>query len=267
MTLPRLYLDGRYGQIHARRIGSGAPVILLHQSPLSSAQFEAAMPSLAASGLDCLALDMWGFGMSDPPPADPSLDDYASVIKAGLAYLGVERAHLVGHHTGASVAARFAARAPEAVDRLVLNGCALLSAEEKAFFATFKFGPTQITPDGSHLTAAWQNRLKATPGWTDLNAMHRWTIEGLARGETSWMAFPAVIGADMANDIAGLKSPTLFFTNTGEDLYAATKRAHGLRPDQAYGELQGGTHDIIDEQPEAWAKIVGDFLTGGRLGD
>jgi haloalkane dehalogenase len=267
MTIRRLYLDGRLGQIHARAAGAGAPVILLHQSPLSSAQFEAALPALAARGFACLALDMWGFGMSDPPPASPTLEDYASVIEAGLAHLGVAKAHLVGHHTGASVAARFAAANPGTVDRLVLNGCALLSAEEKAFFATFKFGPTQIEADGAHLQKAWDARLKATPGWTDLSAMHRWVIEGLARGQTSWMAFPAVIGADMAADLATIAAPMLFFTNTGEDLYAATRRAHALRPDEAYAELDGGTHDIIDEQPAAWARVIADFLSGGRRND
>lgn len=267
MTIRRLYLDGRFGQIHARAAGAGAPVILLHQSPLSSAQFEAALPALAARGLSCLALDMWGFGMSDAPAPSPTLDDYASVIEAGLAHLGVAKAHLVGHHTGASVAARFAASHPPAVDRLVLNGCALLSPEEKALFSTFKFGPTDIAPDGSHLQRAWDTRIKATPGWSDLAAMNRWVIEGLARGQTSWMAFPAVFASDMAADLAAVTAPTLFFTNTGEDLYAATQRAHALRPDQTYAELPGGTHDIVDEQPDAWAKIIADFLIEERLDD
>jgi hypothetical protein len=33
-----------------------------------------------------------------------------------------------------------------------------------------------------------------------------------------------------------------------------------MRPDFAYAELEGGTIDIIDEQPEAWAQAVADFL-------
>lgn len=262
MTIRRGYIDGAFGQIHTRRIGQGAPVILLHQSPLSGAQFEAALPALAAAGFDCLALDMWGFGMSDAPPLGATLDDFATVLPPALAALGVSRAHIVGHHTGASVGARFAAAHPGAVDRLVLNGTALLSDEEKAFFASFKFGPTQPQADGSHLIAAWETRVRATPGWTDLAAMHRWTIEGLARGATSWMAFPAVIGSDLTADLKAITAPTLLFTNTTEDLYAATNRAREVRPDFAYAELIGGTHDIIDEQPDAWADVVATFLKG-----
>jgi hypothetical protein len=51
------------------------------------------------------------------------------------------------------------------------------------------------------------------------------------------------------------------FTNTGEDLYESTRRAWQLRPDFfAYAELQGGTHDIVDEQPQAWVETIDRFL-------
>jgi pimeloyl-ACP methyl ester carboxylesterase len=258
--MKRGYFDGPWGQVHYRRFGDGAPTVLLHQSPLSSAQFEAAIPFLAAAGLDCVALDLPGMGMSDPAPQSARLDDFVAVIPAALSHFGWANANLVGHHTGASLAARFGALNPFQVRRLVLNGVALLNAQERAFFETFKFGSTQLQHDGSHLALAWATRVKATPGWTNLAAMHRWTIEGLARGDTSWMAFPAVIGHDLEPDLRMLAMPTLFFTNTGEDLFEASKRAHVLRPDCAFYALDGGTHDIIDEQPEAWSKVIGEFL-------
>ena len=51
------------------------------------------------------------------------------------------------------------------------------------------------------------------------------------------------------------------FTNTGEDLYDSTRRTHAMRPDFfAYAELQGGSHDIIDEQPDNWVREVVRFL-------
>ena len=41
----------------------------------------------------------------------------------------------------------------------------------------------------------------------------------------------------------------------------AQSSAHALRPDFfAYAELQGGSHDIVDEQPAEWAKVVVDYL-------
>jgi pimeloyl-ACP methyl ester carboxylesterase len=266
----RGYLDGPTGQVHHRRLGEGGePVLLLHQSPLSSTQFDAVLPGLAAAGFDALALDLPGYGGSDEPPADATLDDYASIIPAALDAMGWADAHLVGHHSGAVLAAVQAARGSAGrVRRVVLNGFPLLGEAERAHFATFHFGPKAPQPDGSHLIAAWQNRLRATPGWSDLQLMHRYTVEGLYRGASNWRMFPLVIAADLEAVLHRIEAPTLLFTNTGEDLYEATRRAHALRPRAfEYAELQGGTHDIVDERPGEWVSVVAGFLRGdGRTG-
>jgi pimeloyl-ACP methyl ester carboxylesterase len=151
------------------------------------------------------------------------------------------------------------------VRRLVLNGFPLLSQAERDHFATFYFGPKDPLADGSHLLLAWENRLRSTPGWSDLALMHRYTVEGLYRGATNWRAFPLIIGADLGGLVQSLAVPTLLLTNTGEDLYESTRRTHALRADFfAYAELQGGTHDIIDEQPGPWVDAVAAFLEGPR---
>jgi len=265
-TPRRGYLEGPAGQVHYRRAGEGGePLLLLHQSPLSSTQFDAVLPRLAAQGFDALALDLPGYGMSDEPAAGATLEDYAGIIPAAMGALGLSRAHLLGHHSGAVLAAVHAAARPSGLDRLVLNGFPLLGEAERKHFATFHFGPKEPKPDGSHLLVAWQNRLRATPGWADLALMHRYTVEGLHRGGSNWRMFPLVIAADMEAVLRRIEAPTLLFTNTGEDLYDSTRRAHALRPDDfAYAELEGGTHDIIDEQPEAWTRVVTEFLRGVR---
>ena len=261
--MQRGYFGGPQGQIHYRRAGKmgDTPLLLLHQSPLSSTQFDAVIPELAERGFHAVALDMPGFGMSDALPVDAQLEDYAAILPAALAAFGWSGASIVGHHTGAVVAAVFAAAQPALVTKLVLNGFPLLTQVERDHFASFYFGPKDPKPDGSHLLTAWNNRLRSTPGWSDLALMHRYTVEGLTRGNTNWRAFPLVINADLSGLLQRLTTPTLLLTNTGEDLYAATKRAHALRSDFfRYAELTGGSHDIIDEQPAAWTRTVVDFL-------
>ncbi len=266
----RGYYDGPTGQIHYRRCAgreaagrAGTPLLLLHQSPLSSTQFEAVMPTLASAGFDVLAPDMPGFGMSDVAPEGATLEDFASIIPSALAAMGWSRAHIVGHHTGAVLGAVFAEKQPEAVDKLVLNGFPLLGKAERDHFATFYFGPKEPKPDGTHLLIAWENRLRSTPGWSDIHLMHRYTVEALHRGANNWKAFPLVISADLESVLQRLAVPTLMFTNTGEDLYQSTRRAHALRADFfAYAELQGGSHDIVDEQPDNWANAVTTYLRG-----
>lgn len=264
----RGYLDGPTGQIHYRAAGfepgAGAtrdPLILLHQSPLSSTQFDAVLPLLAREGYAAIALDMPGFGLSDEAHEGATLEDYASIIGAALQTMGWARADIVGHHTGAVLAAVFAVGQPLAVRKLVLNGFPLLGEAERKHFATFYFGPKTPVADGRHLLTAWETRLRSTPGWSDIELMHRYTVEALHRGATNWRAFPLVIGADLESVLRKLQVPTLLLTNTGEDLYESTRRAHALRPGEfAYAELVGGSHDIVDEQPQAWVQEVLRFL-------
>ena len=259
----RAYLDGRWGQVHLRRAGAGGrPLLLFHQSPLSGAMFDPALPRLAARGFDCVAVDTPGYGLSDAPPAPVSIADYAASMVDVLGGLGWDAATVVGHHTGAAIAASLAVQAPGRVSRLVLNGVPLLSTDERAHFATFRFGPLDLRADGSHLAAAWAQRLAATSGWSDLAAMHRHCVEMLANPARYWWAFQAAFAQDMAADLAAVACPAALLTNTGEDLYEATRRAAVLRPDFALVALDGGTHDIVDEQPEAWTRAVA-MLIGG----
>lgn len=262
MTLGRAYVDGPYGQLHLRIAGQGTPLILLHQSPLSGDQFSAALPLLAEAGFCAVAMDTPGFGQSDRPAHPVGIAGYADAIPAVLAAMGWGKAHVLGHHTGASIAASLAARRPELVDRLILNGVALLSDEERAHFAQFRFAPLEPQADGSHLLAAWNQRLAASPGWTELEAMHRYVTALLANPSHYFWGFEAAFAHDMAADLKAIASPTLIFSNTGEDLYAASQRARALRPDFAFAALEGGTHDIIDEQPQAWTAAVTAFLRG-----
>jgi pimeloyl-ACP methyl ester carboxylesterase len=224
--------------------------------------FSAAAEHLVAAGVQIVAMDTPGYGASDPPPAPVGIADYGDSIAAVLNGMGWERPAILGHHTGASLAAAFSARQPHRVGALILNGVPLLSKEERAFFDGFSFSPLQIETDGSHLMAAWKQRLAASPGWTDLAAMHRYVVEMLGNPERYHWGFEAAFAHDLRSDLLAISSPTMILTNTGEDLYQASRRAHDLRPDFDFRELVGGTHDIVDEQPAAWAQQVSQWLQG-----
>ena len=222
--------------------------------------FDTVLPLLGNAGFHTVAMDTPGFGLSDRPDTPVGIAGYASAIPSVLDALGWTRADTLGHHTGASIAASFAASHPARVGKLVLNGVALLSDAERAHFAGFRFEPLVAVADGSHLTAAWNQRLAATPGWTDLPAMHRHVVELLANPTDYHWGFTAAFAHDLRADLLAITVPTLVLTNTGEDLFEASKRAVKLRPDFAFAALDGGTHDIVDEQPEAWVRAVTEWL-------
>jgi pimeloyl-ACP methyl ester carboxylesterase len=69
-------LSGAKRQVHYRFAGSGAPLVLLHATPDSSAALD-----LTDSARSLIALDIPGYGESDPlAVTEPSLSDYAAAL-------------------------------------------------------------------------------------------------------------------------------------------------------------------------------------------
>ncbi|MGI4811209.1 MAG: alpha/beta fold hydrolase [Janthinobacterium lividum] len=115
------YADTTMGQVHYRRAGVGAPLLLLGSSGRSSSIFEGLLPLLAPY-FDAIALDTPGFGQSCPLPQGATIEALAGCAAEVLNALGIPRCHLYGLHTGNKIATAFAGQWPERVDRLVLAG-------------------------------------------------------------------------------------------------------------------------------------------------
>ncbi|MDX2143183.1 MAG: alpha/beta hydrolase [Rhodospirillaceae bacterium] len=258
--LRRGYIDGPFGQLHYRTAGEGVPLILSHQSPSSSDMFRAAYDLLAAKGIKAIGVDTPGFGNSDVPNPRPSVQDYAKMFAPVLDHFNLRAANFLGHHTGAANVTEFAVKNPARVTKLILNGPPLFTPEERAERNARPAGPIPIESDGSDLARRFQGRVAATPGWTRLDAMHKNFMQTLWAGDTFWYGHKAAYEYDATASFVQLKVPTLILTNTTDDIYHMAQRARTLRPDMGYVELIGGTHDIVDEQPQAWTNAVAAFL-------
>ena len=124
------YADTPAGQIHYRTAGSGEPVLLLHQTPTSSDEYQRVMPFLAKK-FKVVAMDTLGYGDSDLPKGEPTIALYAQTVGHLMDSLGIKKAHVVAHHTGALIAVELAATQPERIDKLVLSGCPAWDEEER----------------------------------------------------------------------------------------------------------------------------------------
>jgi pimeloyl-ACP methyl ester carboxylesterase len=259
--MKRHYIDTRYGQLHCTSVGTGTPLVLCHQSPNCSRMFSAAMPLLAARGFYTVGIDTPGHGESTPPASEPEIEDYAATLLEGLSIEGLDSFYLLGHHTGAAIACAMAVAAPRRVRALVLNGPPLFSEDLRAQRREKPGLHISPTPQGQHLQELWNLRKRVTPGWSKLDAMQRGVVDLLRCGSCVHQGHAAVYRYDLRSALLQLAMPTLILTNTGEDLYRHSQEAHALRSDFfAYRELVGGTHDIVDEQPENWSEAVADFL-------
>ena len=108
--------------------GSGPPLLLIG-GWLSHLELSWALPperhlyEALADRRTLIRYDRPGCGLSERPAhPDWSLDDEIDTIEAVIAAAGVERLDVIGSSLGVPVAIEWAARHPDAVDRLVLYG-------------------------------------------------------------------------------------------------------------------------------------------------
>ena len=264
----RGYADGPFGQVHFRDTGEGRPLILCPQAPMTSRQFENVYQPLARRGIRAIGVDSPGFGESDPTPFVPTASDWAEAVPAVLDQLGIEKANVLGHHTGSMVATEVAILFPERVNKLVINGPLPMGEEERSNFLKFvEEGEINFVyqTDGSHLQAAFASRYRmyvnggATP---DPKIITRYTVERFQGYAPFWTGHHAAFIYDHNAALMKVLVPTLILTNTGDQIYENAKLAAQMRPDFAYAELQGGGIDIVDQMPDEWADAVVNFLDG-----
>ncbi len=108
---------------HHLEAGDGPPLVLLHGTAFDSADlsYGASLPALAKRHR-VLALDWPGYGESEAPRTEMSMDDYVDLLDAFLSAHGVDRAHVAGFSMGGAVALGFALGHAHRVASLTMIG-------------------------------------------------------------------------------------------------------------------------------------------------
>jgi pimeloyl-ACP methyl ester carboxylesterase len=103
---------------------NGPPIVLLHGGGFDSADFsfKYTIESLANSHR-VFAPDLPGYGESDKPSINYTLDFYVDFLEHFIDTVGLERTNLVGISLGGAVSLGFALRLPQKVEKLVLVDC------------------------------------------------------------------------------------------------------------------------------------------------
>ena len=96
-------------------------IVFLHGYSDSWYSFSQVLPLLSLE-YNAFSPDQRGHGDSDKPQCCYTADDYAADVDAFMDAVGVDKATLVGHSTGALFAQRVALSYPHRVSRLVLVG-------------------------------------------------------------------------------------------------------------------------------------------------
>jgi len=105
--------------IASETTGAGPPLVLIHGVGTNRSIWSLSLPALAETR-SVTALDLPGFGESDPPERGWELDDVARSIGDALAARIETPFDLIGSSLGGAVALSLAVERPELVRRLIL---------------------------------------------------------------------------------------------------------------------------------------------------
>lgn len=122
--------------------GSGEPLLLISTGPIADSFFPFVADKAMLERCRMIVYRQRGQAASSrrAEPAAVSFEQHAADAAALLRHLGVSRAHVAGHSTGAAIALQLAADHPELVHTLVLLEPPLTSAPSAAAFFE-KAGP------------------------------------------------------------------------------------------------------------------------------
>lgn len=259
VRIRRLFVDARFGQLHLRRAsprqpgGLHAPVVLLHQTPLSGRMFSELLPELGRDRV-VYAPDTPGYGESDPPPAPPALGDYADALHDFIADLK-EPVDLVGYHTGAMIAAEYAARYPQDVRRVVLISMPLFGPERRAKLAT----TTTLAEDGAPLLAEWRSTMSVRPPGQSLEQAARIVAEKQRAGPRAAWAMVAMQGYDPEPRLRAIARPVTII-RPKDGLWEEGAAAAKLIPGARLVDEPGWGFGLFDAYPAEVARRIRESL-------
>lgn len=154
-TITRHFVNFGDRQLHFRIAGAGPALLLLHQSPTSSAEMASQLETLAGE-FTVIAPDLPGYGQSDPLPiTEPDMQFFAAAICEFLDALGLAKVCVYGFHTGAMLAAELAYRHPQRLTAAIIDGLVVLTEQERQGFMAKYFHSMPPQPQGEQMPFYW----------------------------------------------------------------------------------------------------------------
>jgi pimeloyl-ACP methyl ester carboxylesterase len=265
VTIQRAYTACRYGQMHYRTAGKDTArpaLVLLHQNPSSSYEYEALIEA-CAHDRRVIAFDTPGYGMSDAPPAPPGMAGYAAAFSDALDALGMKGPlDCYGFHTGTLLTIELAILRPDLVRRIALTGIPMYPPEDcERKLAEARSYP-EPDEDGEVIRALLANLWtyvvsnrdarvpldKATRNFADkARVLHRFT----------W-AYQGVWSYDYAR--LPLATQPALLLQPAEDIAGISREAAKLLRNCAVADLPDLDRDIFDVAPERIADALRTFF-------
>lgn len=261
-TLRKSYAPSPFGQLHYVECGTGDPVLMLHQTPRSWTEYLDVLPLVGATHR-AISMDTLGYGASAKPDGPHSIERFADAADALIEALGLERFHLVGHHTGGVIAVELAARHQDRVAGLLLSATPFVDEEKRRTAGERKqIDHVVPRPDGSHLTELWNHRRGFYRDGEEA-ALNRFMVDALTVLDRVEEGHEAVRRYAMDQRLPYVTAPTLAVCAPGDhySLPGLEKFAAALGCETRV--LSGGHVPVPEQLPQEFAEVVREWATRG----
>jgi pimeloyl-ACP methyl ester carboxylesterase len=268
----RIRLDGR--EVNYVDAGQGPALVLLHGLGASWQSWLENIPEFARDHR-VVAMDLPGFGCSEMPSEDISIEYYANWTFRLLDELGIDAGAVVGNSMGGFVAAEMAIRRPERVQRLAVVSAAVfwqtyrraqpLVQLARMSDAIVARALTRVTDD-----VATRPRLRswalATAGFRyphliDKDLAHE-MVRSARRTDGFLPALEALADFPLEEELPKISCPALIVWGAHDTLVPVkdAKRMEELIPDSRRVVFERTGHVAMLERPERFNRLLREFL-------
>lgn len=250
--------------------GDGSPVILVHGAGAGVFDWKFTVGPLSQHHR-VYAPDMVGFGCSDKPKTNYTVDYCVDFLERFMDAMQVDRANLVGACSGGSITIGLTLRSPQRIDKLVLAGSSSLGKNVlggmlyslPSFLFLFLMKPRRSIvrlayETGTH-NHAWITgalieeayELQNMPGATYARVS---IYKNFASFRGQRIFFP--------DKLPLITAPTLIIWGDKDTMFSIThaENAHRLIKNSQLSILEGCGHILSLEMPDRFNQLVLDFL-------
>ncbi len=269
MPIAKLKNTNTYYEVH----GAGEPLVLIHGLSGNASAWTLLMPYLEKH-FQVICYDMRGSGQTRFNDKAFNISDLADDLAELLDFLGMNKAHILGHSMGGIIAQDFAARYLEKINRLIL-----LHTRIQNTFVTQRFWEGLIhlrkkynipQQELVELGAFWSFSPTFLANAENIKMLKEWAAayaypQSVENFELQANALKMFDGRPLTPK---LSMPTLIVSGS-EDILTpaqAMRDLAGTLPQTIYVEQKGGAHCSTIEAPEWLAKELYGFLQDAEAG-
>lgn len=242
--------------LHYIRAGAGGQNVLFVHGNLASANWWAPIMELLQAQFDMVAVDLRGFGKSQPSPAQVSLRDHALDIANLVKDLEFTDFTIVGHSLGGAVAMQLGAAFPELVSAMVLVDSAPLTGMKDINYVLLE----QLLQNDTILTASLQGTMAMPVPQAVLEVLQADCLQAKAALIPNTRALD---GIDFSGVARNFLKPVLVVHGENDVIVPAgeAQATAAAYPNSRLEVLPGVGHNPQIENPPLFARLLAEFLT------